>query len=126
MAACSPKDKAVFILHLSLDDAVAEGQVFFGRRDGGSPISRWPKASTGHAQWGENLARTEVFQALAGNDFQGAPEQDEARIGVLGSASGRGFEGQAEAGIEQFLASASALKEANVAGQSGGVRQQHA
>ncbi len=105
---------------------MAKGRVLFGRRDGGPPTRGRSKAGAGHAQGREYFARAEGFQAFAGNDFERPPKQDESRIGILGTVPRQGFEGQAEAGIEKCLRVLSVGKEADIARQTRGVREQHA
>ena len=118
VAGNSAKYKAILVLDLSLYDAVAEGQVLFGRRDSRSPFSGRSKASAGHRQGSEHFACAEVFQPLSGKDFERLAQQNESGIGVLSAASGRRFDGQAEAGVEQRLAPVALLEEPDVAGQT--------
>ena len=76
---------------------------------------------------GANTSRAQkASNPLAGNHLQRMAQQDKARIGVLGTASRRRFERQAEAGVEQFVRVSRSGEETDVAGQARSVREQHA
>src|SRR5271154_967684 len=92
MAGGSSQNETVFILHLSLDDPVAEGCVLFGWRDCRSPISGRTKAGAGHPKRPKHLTRAKGFQRLAGDRLERSAYEDESRVGVLGTAPRGSFE----------------------------------
>ena len=126
VAADSPEDKAILILNFSLDDPMAEDQVLLRGWDMQSPIGGRPKAGAGHAEGSEDFPCTEAVQSLAGDHLKRLAQQDESRVGILGTASGGRLEGQSKAGIEEFLTPSGPLEQADVAGQARGMGEQHA
>jgi hypothetical protein len=116
VAGNSTKNKTVFILYLSLDHAVAEGQVFFSGRDRRSPIAGRSKAGTGHGKGSEYFARTERFQSLPGNLLEHLAQKNEAWVGIFGLAPRWRLEGKSKAGSQQFLAAGSCFEETSVPG----------
>ena len=126
MTADTAEDEAILILHFSLQDAVAKGQVLFGRRDSGSRARRRKEASALHAQRREDFARTKAIEVFPRDLFESAVQKDEPYIGVFGPDAGRGDERKAKAGREEALAIRASFKEGGIPGKARSMRQQHA
>src|SRR5271170_3491415 len=92
--------EAVFVLHLSLDYAVAKIHVVLCGWDAGSPGGWWPEAGAFHLQGSEYLASAEVLQGLSGDHFESAAEQNEAGIGVLRMRARSGGEWQPQTSVQ--------------------------
>src|SRR5438270_11523352 len=88
-AACMSGDAthhgSVFIVDLTLNDAMAESAVIFSWWECGFPSGWRVEAGVCKAEFGENLTLAELVQRLAGKLFQRLAEQDKADIAVFGA-----------------------------------------
>src|SRR5450631_1727288 len=125
MAAYAPHNKAILIMNLALDHAMAKGCGLLGRRNRRSPISRRPKAGAGHGQGSKKFPRAEAVQIFPSDDFNRPAQQDKSRIGVLRVASRGCFKRKLEAGIQQLLTASCSLKKPHIPRQSGRMGEEH-
>jgi len=120
----STKNRCVFILDLTLDCAVAEYDVFLA---GGNPRSQVPgkiEPRCRKFQRIENLFSYPNGKWLLCQDFDSFAQQDESRVGILGSFAGPGLKRQIETGAKKCSGSVGRAEELDVSGQPGSVRQQ--
>ena len=125
MASYSAHDECVFIVDLTLDQAMAEGAVIFRGRDCRLQAGWRVEAGMSEIQFGEDLTPAELVQRLAGKLFQRLAEQDEADIAVFGVRAGIGSERDTESLLEQFILIMGGLEQLDIGGQAGGVCQKH-
>ena len=64
MSCYSAQDTGIFILHFSLDDALAEGAIINGRRDGRTPGRRGIELCARHAQRAEHFPLAETLKGF--------------------------------------------------------------
>ena len=120
------QEPGIFVLHFSLNTAVAEGGVLFCGRDGWPDLRRRAEAGGSHAEGFVDFAVCPGLQGVTGADFEGFAEQDETGIGVFGAGSWLGFERNLQAGLHEFERRGKGAEELDVAGKAGAVGQQMA
>jgi len=116
----------IFVLHFSLNDAVAERLIVGCGGDGSSP-PRWRiERRVRHGQWPEDFVLTEAVERLVGDALERDSQDDETDVAVFGSGAGVGGEWSREGGGEKLVSRVGLQEKFFVRGQSRGLRQQHA
>ncbi len=120
------EDARVFVLHLALDDAVAESAIIGGWRDGVFQSGCRVEGRVRHAERAEDFALAEQVEGFVGEAFEHDAEDDEADVAVVGPRAGAGGKWVGKGGSQKVLTSASAEEKLFVGGQAGAMRKQHA
>src|ERR1700691_1104043 len=75
----------VFILHLSLDDAMAKAAIVGRGRNHGPDLFRWIKSAIDHAERSKDFAPAEAIERFIGYALQGCAKQHEPDVAVNGA-----------------------------------------
>src|SRR5436305_959133 len=122
-AACmrsdSAHDEGVFVVDLTLNDAMAEGVVIFSCRYYGLYFSWRVEAGMGKVEFGKDLTLAELVQRLARKLFQRLAEQDKADVTVFRAGAGVGGERDLEGLLKQLVLIMGGLEELDVGRQAG-------
>jgi len=119
------EDARVFVLHLALDDSVAEGAIVGGWRDGVLHCKCGSEGRVRHAERAEDFALAERVERFVGEAFEDDAENDEADVAVFGAGTGSRCKGCCEGGLQKVFAGLGAQKKLFVRRQAGAVREQH-
>src|ERR1051326_971577 len=126
MTGDSAHDGSIFVIDLTLNQTMAEGAVVFSRWDCEFLVGLRVETGMRKAEFGKDLTLAELVQRLAGKLFHRLPQQDEADVTVFGTRAGIGGKGDAKGLREQLVLIMRGLKELDIGGQSGRMRQKHA
>ena len=118
------KDGGVFILDFALDNAMTEPYVLLGGRNSGALGREWAEARCGHGERGKDFPVCPLGEGFVYEDFEGFAEEDKSGIGVFGACAGRNFDAEFETSTKQGKRCEVLLEQANVSGQTGGVREE--
>jgi len=124
VSCCTFKDVGVLVLHLALDDAMAEGGVLLSGRNVRASGRRGTEACGIEVEGLKDLIVDPGGEVFAHQHFKGFAEQDETGVGVLGALAGFSLKGQFEAGAEERGGCGVIAEELNVTGKAGVVREQ--
>lgn len=109
-----------------MNDAVAEGLVIGGGRDGGAEFGRGVEGGVGHGERAKDFALAEAVEGFVGEAFQGDAEKDESNVAIFGVGSGIVGERHRECCRKEFIAGAGAQEKLFVCRKAGRVGEEHA
>src|SRR5689334_23595930 len=114
MAGYAAHQGSVFIVDLTLNQAMAESAVVFRGRD--CEFQAGWRVETGgrKVEFGIDLTLAKLVQRLAGELFQSLAQQDKADVTVFGTRTGCGRERDLEGLLEQFVLIMGRLKELDI------------
>ena len=92
MSRDSAHHAGVFILHLTLNDSLAEAPIVCGRRDLRFPCLRRIEHRSAHSHPRKDFPLTKLVERFSGDSFEGDPEQNETDVAVLGVRARRVLE----------------------------------
>ena len=87
----------VFVLHLALNDAAAEGAIVGCRRDAILQGGRGIEGRARHAQRAKDFALAKCVKRFVGQAFEDDAENDEADVAVFGARAGAAASGVVKA-----------------------------
>src|SRR5277367_906482 len=96
------QDAGIFVLHLSLDDAMAKRAIVGSGRDRAFQDRRWIESRARHAQRTEDFTPAERIKRFVRQSLQRDPEKDKSDVAVCGVCTGSGHEFGSEYGLKQF------------------------
>ena len=126
MSGNAAEDAGVLVLHLALNDAVAEGAIVGGWRDRVLQGARRIESRVSHAERTEDFALAERVEGFVREAFEDDAENNEADVAIFGARAGSGDERSGERSLQKVFTSLGAKEKFFVGGQAGAVREQHA